>query len=134
MNKQTSQILSIVVLSVLAIILIVSILKKNNTEGFQNVPYSDIVYQKYGFQDPERPFNISQLDFATIAGRVNTRSNRFPGSGTLSWENESVLKNPRLMPIFNLFYGRSCPPPLISKMGGYAVYKEQNDMLPVEER
>lgn len=127
MNKQISQISSIIVLSILAIILVVLILKDNNTENF-----SAHRHQKYGLYPKNKPFDISALDFATLASKVNTHTNRYPGAGTMSWENDSVLRNKRLMPIMNLLYSRACRPPLISKMGGYAIYNEQNEMLPVE--
>tara|TARA_S200000501_G_C20790744_1_gene729408 strand:- start:656 stop:1051 length:396 start_codon:yes stop_codon:yes gene_type:complete len=129
MNNKTSQILSIIVLSVLAIILIVQILKKNNKEDF-----AALKYQKYGYQNPNVPLGISQLDYATLLSRYDLRSKRLPGAGTLSWESDTVLRNKNLMPIMNLMYGRTCEVPKISKMGGYAIYKEQNEMLPVESR
>ena len=75
MNNKTNQILSIIVLSVLAIILIVQILKKNNQEDFMNIKY-----QKYGFHDPKTPLNMSQLDYATLLSRYDLRSNRLPGA------------------------------------------------------
>ena len=127
MNKQKSQILTIVVLSVLAIILIVCILKNN--EGFKS---SEIHFQKYGFRPADKPFNVSKLDYATLISKYDTRSKRLPGAGTLSWEGDSVLKNKKLMNIMNHLYGRFCPPPRISQMGNYAIYKEQNEMLPDE--
>ena len=129
MNKHTSQILNIFVLSFLVIFMLVLILKKNEPFSISNLPY-----RKYGLQDPNRKYDISQLDYAVLLSKARLDSNRFPGTGTLSWESDSVLRNKNLMPIMNLFYGRSCPPPLISQIGGYAIYNSQNEMLPVEER
>ena len=129
MNKHTSQVLNIFVLSFLVIFMLVLILKKNEPFSISNLPY-----RKYGLQDPNRKYDISQLDYAVLLSKARLDSYRFPGTGTLSWESDSVLRNKNLMPIMNLFYGRSCPPPLISQMGGYAIYNSQNEMLPVEER
>ena len=108
MNKNTSQILNIFVLSFLVIFMIVLILKKNEPFSISNLPY-----RKYGLQNPNARYNISQLDYAVLLSKAKLDSNRFPGAGTLSWESDSVLRNKNLMPIMNLFYGRSCPPPLM---------------------
>ena len=129
MNR-TSQILTITVLSVLAVILIVCILK-HNKENYMN--YGNMRYQKYGLR-PKKPIKLSQLDYINIMTSRNPRTNRLPGAGTLSWESDKVLRDPKQMEVMNLLYGRFCMPPLLSQMGSYAIYKEQNEMLPVEER
>lgn len=130
MNR-TSQLLTITVLSVLAVILIVCILKHNNKENYMN--YGHMRYQKYGLR-PKKPIKLSQLDYINIMTSRNPRTNRLPGAGTLSWESDKVLRDPKQMEIMNLLYGRFCMPPRLSQMGSYAIYKEQNEMLPVEER
>jgi hypothetical protein len=131
MNR-TSQILTISVLSVLAIILIVCILK-HNKENYMNRNFFDKRYQKYGLR-PKKPIKLSQLDYINLMTSRNPRTNRLPGAGTLSWESNKVLRNPKQMEVMNLLYGRFCMPPRLSQMGSYAIYKEQNEMMPVEER
>lgn len=120
MNKK-SQILTIVVLSLLAVILIVCILK-HNKETYRNKAHSG------------KTIKLSEIDVVRLMKSKDPRTNRYPGSGTLSWESNSVLRDPKLMEVMEILYSRSCPPPLISEMGGYAIYKEQNELLPATER
>lgn len=125
MNR-TSQLLTISVLSILVVLLIVCILKQNK-ETYMN--YGNIRYQKYGVR-PKKPIKLSQLDYINIMTSRNPRTNRLPGAGTLSWESDKVLRDPKQMEVMNLLYGRFCMPPRLSQMGNYAIYKEQNEMLP----
>ena len=128
MNR-TSQILTISVLSVLAVILIVCILK-HNKENYANL--GNMRYQKYGLR-PNKPIILSDpLDYIKIMTSVNPRTRRFPGAGTLSWESDRVLRDPKQMEIMNLLYGRFCMPPLLSQMGKYDIYTEENELMPKE--
>ena len=125
MNK-ASQILTITVLSVLSIILIVCILK-HNKENYAT--YGNMRYQKYGFR-PKKPIKLSQIDYVKLMSSRNPKTKRYPGAGTLSWESDKVLRDPKQMEIMNLLYGRFCLPPRISQMRSYDIYTTKNKLLP----
>jgi len=111
-------------LFIIITLLIVIILKKNNKEGFELYKF-----QKYGFVDKNTKYDLNGIDYGTLLGRLNPKTKRLPGAGTLSWESDTVLKNDKLMPIMNLLYSRACGPQLISKMAGYSIYKNQNELV-----
>lgn len=65
-------------------------------------------------------YNLNPSEFYTLQEKYKSLNNRYTGG--LTWESESIIKNPKLNSLMSVLYNRSCPPPLISKMGGYNFY------------
>ena len=92
---KTKRMITISLLSVLTIFLIVCILKQSR-EKFENTK----IY-KYG-EHPIKPIKLTKREYIKLMESKRPNLDRFPGTGTLSWENDTVLKDKRLMEVMNI--------------------------------
>ena len=65
-------------------------------------------------------YDLNPSEYYTLLEKYKSLNKKYTGG--LTWESESVIKNPKLNSLMNILYNRSCPPALISKMGTYNFY------------